>query len=56
MTGETAANNTDDASEAFKAGKYLNSIEFTLPEEQIVSIGFDGTFEVMKSWFIGGTF
>ena len=56
VTGETAANNTDDASEAFKAGKYLNSIEFTLPEEQIVSIGFDGTFEVMKSWFIGGTF
>lgn len=49
-----AANGPGDASAAFAAGKYLNTLEFTVETEGNVTIGYQGTFDLKQSWFICG--
>lgn len=54
--GGEVANDILGAAAVFAAGKYVNSITFTLVDEQAVAIGFEGTFDAPKCWFIGGPF
>lgn len=49
-----AANGPGEASAAFAAGKYLNTLEFTVETEGNVTIGYKGTFDLKQSWFICG--
>ncbi len=49
------ANSRVDASAAFYSqGLYDNVLEFTLAEETTLNIGFEATFDEMRSWFIVG--
>ncbi len=49
------ADNQDQAGSAFYTQNlYDNVLEFTLAEEATLNIGFETTFDEMKSWFIAG--
>ena len=49
------ANSVDDASSQFSQGNYLNTVAFNvLADDTEVEIGFKGTHDLMRSWFICG--
>jgi len=51
----TYANSVDDASSQFSQGNYLNKLAFNVMEDDTeVEIGFKGTHDLMRSWFICG--
>ena len=51
---DTYANTMMEASAAFAAGCYENELVFTLDEAQTISLGYSGTHDREKSWFIVG--
>ncbi len=49
------ANSVDDASSQFSQGNYLNTVAFNvMADDTEVEIGFKGTHDLMRSWFICG--
>lgn len=50
-------NSMGEASAAFAKGYYLNSLNFSVAEDNtVVTLGFKGTHTLKQSWFIGGPF
>ncbi|MDO5447598.1 MAG: DUF5013 domain-containing protein [Prevotellaceae bacterium] len=54
ITGSSYADNRAQAIEAFEKGLYETSTSFKLLEKSSVTIGYSGTFSLMRSWFISG--
>ena len=52
--GYTGNNDLWRASNAFYKGKYSNEFDFTMEAEGDIEIGFEGTFDLMRSWVILG--
>lgn len=54
IEGSSYADNMDEAAKAFAAGKYLNSLIFTLDEATTLDVGFHGEHTRYRSWFMAG--
>ena len=54
ITAATYANNMEEAAAAFAAGNYLNTLIFELDDATTLQIGFEGTHNRYRSWFIAG--
>lgn len=54
IDAETYADGLPEALAAFAAGNYSTSTEFVLKEETEIEIGYTGTFDLKRSWFVAG--